>query len=466
MTISEATTDNFVRGSSNPPPVHEPAPDLPAPVATVGAVGWIRANLFSGILQSILTLSFGALAVYAIWNLMDWAVFNATFLGDGREACNVQKVAAVKSGGTIGACWVFVGVRFKQFIFGFYPEVEYWRPIVVFILGLAGIVYALIDGVPHRKWVVLFLFVPFPVIAHGLLSGGLLSVGGHIKLTNLIFFGVICGIAVYTTQRMEDLERVRRLTVIIFLAAALSLFLSNVYSMGWDIDMFEINIGVDTGLEHVETSRWGGFLLTLVIAAVGIVASLPIGILLALGRRSQMPAIRMICIMFIEFVRAVPLITILFMASVILPLFLPPGSNFDKLLRALIGVALFASAYMAETIRGGLQALTAGQYEAAQALGLRYWPMMRLIILPQALKIVIPAIVSSFIGLFKDTTLVLIIGLTDLLAMTQMAVADAKWIGLQTEGYFFAALVFFVFCFGMSRYSMYLERRLDTGYSR
>ncbi len=181
------------------------------------------------------------------------------------------------------------------------------------------------------------------------------------------------------------------------------------------------------GLVDVETSLWGGLLVTLVVAIVGIVASLPLGVLLALGRRSKLPIVRILSIAFIEFVRGVPLITVLFMASVMLPLFLPPGVNFDKLLRALIGVALFSAAYMAEVVRGGLQAIPRGQYEAAAALGLGYWRMMRLIILPQALKIVIPGIVNSFISLFKDTSLVLIIGLFDLLGIVQLGFADPNW---------------------------------------
>ena len=220
------------------------------------------------------------------------------------------------------------------------------------------------------------------------------------------------------------------------------------------------------GLEEVVSSNLGGFMLTVVIGVTGIVASLPIGIVLALGRRSQMPIVRVLCVCFIEFIRGVPLITVLFMSSVMLPLFLPEGLSFDKLLRALIGVALFASAYMAEVVRGGLQAIPKGQYEAAQALGLSYWKMMGLVVLPQALKIVIPGIVSNFIGLFKDTTLVSIIGLLDLLGMTKASVADSKWIGLAHEGYAFAALIFFVCCFSMARYSIYLENRLHTGHKR
>ena len=218
------------------------------------------------------------------------------------------------------------------------------------------------------------------------------------------------------------------------------------------------------GLEIVETPQWGGLMLTMVIAIVGIVASLPLGILLALGRRSNMPLTRAICVVFIEFWRGVPLITVLFMASVMLPLFLPEGVNFDKLLRALIGVMLFSAAYMAEVVRGGLQAIPKGQYEAAQALGLSYWKMMGLIILPQALKLVIPGIVNTFIGLFKDTTLVLIIGLFDFLGTIQSGLTDPNWLGYAVEGYVFAAVIYWVFCFGMSRYSVHLENKLATGH--
>ena len=220
------------------------------------------------------------------------------------------------------------------------------------------------------------------------------------------------------------------------------------------------------GLPTVETPLWGGLLVTLVVSYVGMVASLPLGILLALGRRSKMPIVRTFCIAFIELWRGVPLITVLFMASVMLPLFLPPGVNFDKLMRALIGVALFSSAYMAEVVRGGLQAVPKGQYEGAMAIGLGYWKMMRLVVLPQALKIVIPGIVNTLIGLFKDTTLVLIIGLFDFLGMIQSSFTDPTWATpLQSmTAYTFAAAVYFCFCFAMSRYSTFMERRLDTGH--
>lgn len=222
------------------------------------------------------------------------------------------------------------------------------------------------------------------------------------------------------------------------------------------------------GLEAVGTEQWGGLLVTLIVAVTGIVASVPIGILLALGRRSEMPVVRTLCTGFIEIVRGVPLILVLFMASVMFPLFMPPGVNPDKLLKALIGVALFSAAYMAEVVRGGLQAIPKGQYEASMAVGLSYWRMMLLVVMPQALKIVIPGIVNSFISLFKDTSLVSIIGILDLFNIVQSGFNDAKWASAQTgnTGYFALAIIYWVFCFSMSRYSMFIERRLNTGHKR
>ncbi len=225
-------------------------------------------------------------------------------------------------------------------------------------------------------------------------------------------------------------------------------------------------VGGFAGLPLVETHKFGGFMLTMVIGVTGITFSLPIGIVLALGRQSHMPTIRLICVCFIEFFRGVPLITLLFVASVMLNYFLPPGSEFDLLLRVLIMVSLFASAYMAEVIRGGLQALPKGQYEAGQAMGLSYWQSMRFIILPQALKVSIPGIVNTFIGLYKDTTLVYIIGLLDPLGIGISAISDGNWLNLSTEVYIFVAIFFFICCFGMSRYSLYLEKKLETGHKR
>jgi len=371
------TTAAFVRTESKPA--------LPPPGRTTGVIAWMQANLFSSVSNTALTVLGAYLLYLIIPPVLDWALFSATFTGDGREAC-------IREGA--GACWPFIDAKMDQFIYGRYPAEERWRVDWTFFLGVAGLIPMLIPSVPYKFWNAVYLLVPYPVIAFLLLTGGTF------------------------------------------------------------------------GLVEVETSLWGGMLVTLVVAITGIVASLPLGILLALGRRSEMPVIRMLCIGFIEIWRGVPLITVLFMASVMLPLFLPEGVTFDKLLRCLVAVALFSSAYMAEVVRGGLQAVPRGQYEGAQALGLNYWKMMVFIILPQALKTVIPGIVNSFIALFKDTTLVLIIGLFDFLGIIQLNFTDPEWSTPQTAitGYVFAAAIFFLICSGMSQYSRYIERRLDTGH--
>ncbi|MEL6289676.1 MAG: amino acid ABC transporter permease [Pseudomonadota bacterium] len=270
----------------------------------------------------------------------------------------------------------------------------------------------------------------------------------RVDITGLAFFGLLIPLLIPAVP-------FKQLNAILFLIV-------------FPIFAFIMLYGGSFGLPVVETPLWGGLLVTLVIATVGIVASLPLGVLFALGRQSNMPLIRSVSIAFIEFWRGIPLITVLFMSSVMLPLFLPEGVTFDKLLRALIGVALFSSAYMAEVIRGGLQAIPKGQYEGAQALGLSYWKTMRLIILPQAIKHVIPGIVNSFIALFKDTTLVLIIGMFDLLGAIQTSFTDSKWASpTQDEtGYLFAAAIFWAFCYAMSRYSIFMENKLHTGHKR
>jgi general L-amino acid transport system permease protein len=227
-------------------------------------------------------------------------------------------------------------------------------------------------------------------------------------------------------------------------------------------------VGGVFGLQHVETRLWGGLLVTLVISFTGISGSLPLGILLALGRRSTLPLVRGLCVVFIEFWRGVPLITVLFFATYMLPLFLPGNWKIDALTRVLIGVVLFSAAYMAEVVRGGLQAIPRSQFEAAMALGLGYWRMTGLVIVPQALKLVIPGIVNSFISLFKDTTLVLIVAIFDLLGQLRAAFSDPSWATPTTlfTGFAFAGMIYFVFCFAMSRYALFVERRLNTGGAR
>jgi general L-amino acid transport system permease protein len=237
----------------------------------------------------------------------------------------------------------------------------------------------------------------------------------------------------------------------------------------WVIGLVAVGIlmwGGVLGLTYVENARWGGLPLTLILATFGIAFAFPIGVLLALGRRSRLPAIKALCVVYIELIRGVPLISLLFMSSVMLPLFLPEGYSIDKLLRAQIAIIMFAAAYIAETVRGGLQAIPKGQYEGAASLGLTYWQQMRKIVLPQALRIVIPPLVSIFISLFKDTSLVVIIGIFDLTQATKAALSDAAWRGFGVEAYVFIAFIYFIFCFSMSKYSQALERRLAKGYER
>ncbi|MGD9915096.1 MAG: amino acid ABC transporter permease [Rhizobiaceae bacterium] len=273
----------------------------------------------------------------------------------------------------------------------------------------------------------------------------------RVMLTGALFFGLLIPFLI----PRAPFKRLNALLLFVALPIAGYILL-----VGGNYWLFE--------LRFVPTKDWGGFMVTLVLSYVGIVVSLPLGIALALGRRSQLPVVKLLCVIFIEMVRGVPLITVLFMATKMLPLFMPNGMKIDDFLCVLIGVSLFASAYMAEVIRGGLQAIPKGQYEGADSLGLGYWQKTRLIVLPQGLKLVIPGIVNTFIGLFKDTSLVYIISMFDLLGAVRRNFSDANWISPQTPmtGMIFAGFVFWIFCFGMSRYSLYMERRLDTSYRR
>lgn len=361
-------------------------PDMPPPASTVGAIGWIRANLLSSTTNIVITVLTIYLLYVIVPPMLNWLFFSAVFEGASRDECR----AIMREAGNKGACWAFIGHRFELFVYGFYPIEERWRVNLSFILMLLALVPILYDKTPARnKLMIVSAIIPFVI--------GWLLIGGM-------------------------------------------------------------------GLTPVPTNLFGGFMLTLVIGVTGIVGSLPLGIALALGRQSHLPALRIVCVAFIEFIRGVPLITLLFVASTMLNYFLPPGTTFDLLLRVLIMVTLFSAAYIAEVVRGGLQAIPKGQIEAADAMGLKYWQSMRLIVLPQALKISIPGIVNTFIGLYKDTTLVIIIGLLDPLGVGRASLADTKWQGLSTEVYVFVAIFFFVSCIAMARYSLYLEKKLHTGH--
>jgi general L-amino acid transport system permease protein len=483
----------------------EEEPTMAPPRSEVGAVGWLRANLFSSVTNTILTVLGIALVVWIVPPFINWAFVHAVWIGSSRDDCIVP--------GT-GACWAFVDAKFAQFMYGRYPLDERWRVDLTGILLVIGLIPMAIPRVPFKRENAIFLLVVLPLVALVLLTGGHFGFPTGFVFTVLVVACIATGLVAGAVVDSRAGRVARILTGVAILVVVASFFIPvpPIGSAGLSVPTFAgltavsagiaaisglqairsapgrpgsgalwtiwaivlgllailVLLSVDFGMPFVETQLWGGLMVTLVVAIVGMVSSLPIGVLLALGRRSDLPVVKFASIVFIEFWRGVPLITVLFMSSVMLPVFLPPGVNFDKLLRALIGVSLFTSAYMAETVRGGLQAIPKGQYEGARALGLPYWRMMQMIILPQALKIVIPGIVNSFISLFKDTSLVLIIGLFDLLGIVQLNFSDSNWASFKTPatGYVFAAFVFWLFCFGMSRYSIYTERRLDTGYRR
>jgi len=451
----------------------EEAPLMPPPPSETGVTGWLWQNVISScadftsvgagirsLLMAAFTVFVAWLTVSISWSLIDFAFLSAVWEdpeGLKREVCWTEQQGGSLPNGWHGACWPFIMAKMKFFIYGPYEISELWRVDLTALIGLAGLVWVLIERLPYRRHVGIFLLTIYPLIAVILLTGGAFDVDyGSLAIAAFV------GLALITVGRLSQ----RRI-----LGDSMATFAGLYGVSGWLIVIYAaimLTLSADVGLMAVDTNDWGGLLITLVVAVTGIVASLPLGIVLALGRRSNMPVARILSVVFIEFWRGVPLITVLFMASVMLPLFLPEGVNFNNLLRALIGVMLFSAAYMAEVVRGGLQAIDKGQYEGADAVGLSYWQKMRLIILPQALTHVIPGIVNTFIGLFKDTTLVSIIGLFDLLGAAQSTLADAAWAS-PVQGhtaYLFIAVVFFVFCFGMSRYSIHMENKLSHGRKR
>ena len=377
-------------------PVFDQQTTRKPPISQIGAILWLKTNLFSTWINTALTAASIYLLYIMIPPLLDWMFFNASFsFGTvnlfGFDIKFSEAMATNQNCGREGACWPYIYEKLYMYTYGFYPRTETWRPNTVFALtGLLFVIVPLVKNYKHKNRVTLSLIILYPIVSYVLIAGG---------------FGL---------------------------------------------------------LMPVSTDQWGGLLLTLIIASVGIIVSFPIGVLLALGRQSDLKVIKLFSTLFIEFIRAVPLITILFMASFVLPLFLESGNYFDKLLRALIGIALFQAAYFAEVVRGGLQAIPRGQYEAADAIGLSYFQKNVLIVLPQALKISIPNIVGSSISLFKDTTLVLIIGLFDMLAMVNLTSNDPYWLGRETEGFVFVTIVMWTILYTMSRYSKKLELRFNT----
>jgi general L-amino acid transport system permease protein len=503
--MSELATTSFVR--------QELVPERAAPVRTTGLVGFLRTRLFNTPTNILLTVASVLLLWVIIVPAVRFLLIDAVWHGSDREAC-----LASNAGHAVGACWPYVEAKFTQFIYGFYPDTERWRANLTFLLAAVLLLPLLIPQLPGKSLNAALFFIAFPVIAFFLLHGGgldgfavswvagiLSGLAGAIseagralvgagtalpivgplmvllgKLVGLLGSAILALITPLTWLRDRLQASGQPLwTDLVTTTAAVSvllLVLNGGIRRGWRpaatslaifagiavvIAMLRLDRG---GLPIVDTRLWGGLLVTLVVSVTGIVASMPIGIALALGRRSTIPLIRIFSIAFIEFWRGVPLITVLFFATYMLPLFVPANFTIDGLVRALIGIAVFAGAYNAETIRGGLMAIPRGQAEAANALGLSYWKTTGLVVMPQALRHVIPGLVNSFISLFKDTSLVSIVALFDLLGSLRASFADPVWSTPTTlfTGFAFAGIIYFLFCFGMSRYSLFVERRLNV----
>jgi len=488
-------------------------PERPAPIKTTGFVGFLRTRLFNSPANILLTIVSALLLWFIVVPAVKFLLVDAVWSGSDRDACLAENV-----GHTVGACWPFVRAKFSQLIYGFYPEPERWRVNLTFMLAALLLLPLLIPRLPAKGLNAGLFFVAFPIVAFFLLHGGGLS-GFGISWT----VGLLSGFADSIGNAGRALTNAGEATAIVgpllkllgMLVVLVGTFVSYlIWPLTWlrdqiqvssrpvwvdfaataaivSILLFVLNGGIRTGwrslivslaafaavgvviaamgLDHggfaiVDTRLWGGLLVTLVLSVTGIVVSMPVGIALALGRRATIPLIRVFSITFIEFWRGVPLITVLFFATYMLPLFMPAGFTVDGLVRALIGIALFAGAYQAEVIRGGLQAIPRGQGEAASALGLSWWKTTALIVMPQALRHVIPGLVNSFIALFKDTSLVSIVALFDLLGQLRASFSDPTWATPTTlfTGFAFTGLIYFVFCFGMSRYSLFVENRLNA----
>jgi general L-amino acid transport system permease protein len=485
-------------------------PERAAPVKVTGFVGFVRTRLFNSPTNILLTLVSVLLLWFTIIPVVRFLLVDAVWSGKDRTACLAENV-----GHSVGACWPFVQAKFSQFIYGFYPEAERWRVNLTFFFAAILLLPLLIPPLPAKGLNAGLFFIAFPVLAFFLLRGGGLRGFGVSWVTGALsgFSGGIGDVGQKLLRASDAMGPIVRLlgNLIVWLGWAVSaliwplvwlndqiqgssdpvwvdlavtaiiislmlFFLGGGFRTGWRMLLVSIatfaGIGIVIavmGLDHgglpiVDSGLWGGFLITLVVSVTGIVSCMPIGIALALGRRSTIPLIRFFSVGFIEIWRGVPLITVLFFATYMLPLFMPGNFKIDGLVRALIGIALFSGAYMAEVIRGGLQAIPRGQIEAASAIGLSWWKTTAFIVMPQALRHVIPGIVNSFISLFKDTSLVSIVSLFDLLGQVHASFADPVWATPTTlfTGFAFAGMIYFTFCFGMSRYSLFVENRLNA----
>lgn len=436
----------------NPPPPYQAqefvrqtlVPPAPPPMGQVGLIKWMHENLFSSVYSGVITLVTLFVVYHIAMLIVPW-FWHGIWHADSIRDCYDQ---LEQLGGVSGGCFAVITERWNQLLFGVaYPSDQYWRPVIAFVLLFVALSPVLFVHLPRKM--LLFTGV-FPFLAYWLIWGGSILYPAIVLIAVVVFY-----------------ETYKHLIKTSFVYAALGGFIAALLVhtlLGSMLDRFAVLQSVLV-LESVPSRDIGGFMVNFILGSVCISFSLPIGIALALGRQSDMPAIKMICVVFIEFIRGVPLITLLFVANVILAYFLPLGTNFDLILRVIIMITLFASAYIAEVVRGGLAALPRGQYEAADSLGLDYAQTMQLIILPQALKISIPGIVNVAIGLFKDTTLVSVISMFDMIGVIRGPIqSSTAWNGVYWELFGFAAILFFVFCYSISQYSQYLERRLAVGH--
>lgn len=414
---------------------------LAPPVNDSGALGWMRRNLFSSWANGITTVVLVGSVGWILSGFLEWALFTATFTAATGAECR---------GG--GACWALIREKYRYIFFGSFPYEQHWRPLFAVIAMLAMLVLS-----ADRRmwnWRLLVIWGVGSFVTFLLMFGQI-----HIPLSLFLFVAlVVGGIGMSLRRGIADASEMNAYRALVAIGLiGLVLRIAGILP-AWSLAI--------APLSYVETSLWGGIPVTMILATYGLAFAFPYGVLLALGRRSNLPLIKGLCVGFIELIRGVPLISLLIMASVMLPLFLPSGTTIDKFLRAQVAVILFAGAYIAEVIRGGLQSLPKGQFEAADAMGLSYPQKTLLIILPQALRVVIPPLINTFIGFFKDTSLVLIIGIFDFLNTANQALVDPNWAGFPAEVYLFAAFVYFIFCYSMSRYSKYLEIELNKGTRR
>ena len=416
-------------------------PQLAPPIDDTGVLGWMRRNLFSSWVNGITTVVLIVAIGWILTGFLEWAVFTANFTASVGSECRGQ-----------GACWALIREKYRYIFFGSFPYEQHWRPLFAVIAMLAMLVLS-----ADRRmwnWRLLVIWSVGSFVTFLLMFGQI-----HIPLSLFLFVGLVvggCGMSLRKAiANAGEMNAYRVLAAIGFVG--LGLRIAGILP-AWSLAI--------APLSYVETSLWGGIPVTMILATYGLAFAFPYGILLALGRRSNLPLIKGLCVGFIELIRGVPLISLLIMASVMLPLFLPSGTTIDKFLRAQVAVILFAGAYIAEVIRGGLQSLPKGQFEAADAMGLNYPLKTLLIVLPQAIRVVIPPLINTFIGFFKDTSLVLIIGIFDFLNTANQALVDPNWAGFPAEVYLFAAFIYFIFCYSMSRYSKYLEVELNKGTRR